>query len=837
MTELASAYVTLIPSLQGAQRQIQRELGGVDVNAAGSRLGDQLSGSIGRSLNLEVIGRRFQEIGGYIQGAGQKLTRWITLPAVGAATAVGGIATALGFRRLVALDTARAQFEGLGYDVEAVMAQVDAGVTDTALSMQEGAGVAVGALAANVPLDQLEDHIRRVANVTAAYGVEASHAGLLINQAYIDQGVSWGLLSQMQQNQIPIVSALADMYGVTGAEVRDMASSGEIAIEDLNRALDLSAGSAAESYASSWRGITSNIVANVGRVAATVLEGAFPIAKDALSDFLEVLRSDEASEWAAAMGQSLGEGFERVIDAIRTTIDWWQGLSDTTKTFLVTLAGVAVAAGPFLIVIGKIVTAFGGFLTALAAIKPLLAVLAGPIGLIVAAVAALTAGLVWFFTQTELGQQIWETVWDAIQVAVEWAADALAVAWEWIQAGAEALFTWFQNTALPAMQAVWDGITETATAAAGWYMEHVWPMFEAFGDLLSALWERIEQAAGRLWVVLEPIFGFIAAAWSVLWFGVQSVWQTVGPAIISAIQTGWQNLRTATETVWNIIKTAIETVLGVIQGVIRTVTAIIRGDWRGAWNEIKGIAETIWNGIRTSVHTAIDGVRAVISNTLTTIRGIWDTAWGTIVRRLTDAWNNITSAVAGGVSDAISTIRELPGRARDALSNIGSALLNAGRQLISGFIDGIRERFNSVRDTLSGLTDMLPSWKGPASRDRNLLTPAGNMIIEGFVDGLEEMYPEVRKSLLGLTDEVAGMHMQAPTPDYVPASWSAGTRPIGAGVRSGAAFAGADDGSGVGHLTVKVEATSSNLAEEIAKKSTQRIHDYVASSIGAGVNP
>src|SRR5690606_26166339 len=33
---------------------------------------------------------------------------------------------------------------------------------------------------------------------------------------------------------------------------------------------------------------------------------------------------------------------------------------------------------------------------------------ANPIGLIVAAIAALVAGIIWFFTQTEIGQQIWQ---------------------------------------------------------------------------------------------------------------------------------------------------------------------------------------------------------------------------------------------------------------------------------------------------------------------------------------------------------------------------------------------------------------------------------------------
>src|SRR5262249_39987192 len=39
------------------------------------------------------------------------------------------------------------------------------------------------------------------------------------------------------------------------------------------------------------------------------------------------------------------------------------------------------------------------------------ALAANPIGLVVVAITALVGGLVWFFTQTKLGQQVWQTVW------------------------------------------------------------------------------------------------------------------------------------------------------------------------------------------------------------------------------------------------------------------------------------------------------------------------------------------------------------------------------------------------------------------------------------------
>src|SRR5699024_1501361 len=103
--------------------QIQSQLSGMDLTPAGSELGKQLSGSIGKSMDLKTIGAKFKDVGGKISDVGSKLTKFITVPAVGAAAAVGGVVAAFGWGRLVSLDSAQAKLRGLGYeakDVEAV---------------------------------------------------------------------------------------------------------------------------------------------------------------------------------------------------------------------------------------------------------------------------------------------------------------------------------------------------------------------------------------------------------------------------------------------------------------------------------------------------------------------------------------------------------------------------------------------------------------------------------------------------------------------------------------------------------------------------------------------
>ena len=61
------------------------------------------------------------------------------------------------------------------------------------------------------------------------------------------------------------------------------------------------------------------------------------------------------------------------------------------------------------------------------------ALIANPIGLIIAAIAALVAGLIWFFTQTKLGQSIWKSFTEFMTSSMKAVGSFFASAWEGIQ--------------------------------------------------------------------------------------------------------------------------------------------------------------------------------------------------------------------------------------------------------------------------------------------------------------------------------------------------------------------------------------------------------------------
>src|SRR5690625_1041025 len=135
-TELGKAFVQIMPSAKGISGSIQKTLD-PEALSAGKSAGSRIASSIADSLG----------------GLGKTLTKSITVPALGAATAVAGVVGALGFKRLVGMDVAQAKLKGLGYEgkqLEVVMENAKDAVTGTTHTMADGGDVAEGALVAGV---------------------------------------------------------------------------------------------------------------------------------------------------------------------------------------------------------------------------------------------------------------------------------------------------------------------------------------------------------------------------------------------------------------------------------------------------------------------------------------------------------------------------------------------------------------------------------------------------------------------------------------------------------------------------------------------------------------
>ena len=410
---------------------------------------------------------------------------------------------------------------------------------------------------------------------------------------------------------------------------------------------------------------------------------------------------------------------------------------------------------------------------------------ANPIGLIVTAVAALTAGLVWFFTQTETGQQIWSSFVDWIKQAWQGIADFFVGLWSGISEGASTLWdgvvtTW--NVYIESLKAIWNALVTffsdlwvsiQEAASVAWMaittvvMAIVQPFIDGFmnvwnniSDGLTQIWEGIKMIFQGAWEFIKSIFlgailiiidlvtgnfNQLGADLSLIWEGIQNgislIWEgikTFFSGIVDAIVgygiAVFENFSAVLSAIWEFIKLAASATWEWIKS---TVTSLIIGLVQGAqsiWDGFMNFLSSLWEGIKS---TASNAWSSLASSVLNIINGL--------ISGAQNAWNSMSNAVSSLVSNVTGFFNQL--------WNID--LFGAGKAILQGFLDGLQSMWSSVTDFVGGIAGWIRDHKGPIEYDRKLLIPAGNAIMGSLDHGLKDGFKDVKKTVGGMAGEIS----------------------------------------------------------------------------------
>lgn len=206
----------------------------------------------------------------------------------------------------------------------------------------------------------------------------------------------------------------------------------------------------------------------------------------------------------------------------------------------------------------------------------------------------------------------------------------------------------------------------------------------------------------------------------------------VGWAIAAAVAVGvaiyknWDKVKAVTVRAWSAVSNAVTNAWSSIKGAVTGGGSAVTGAVSGAWGRVKGATSSAWNAVKSMVSRA---------------------------------WNAMTNAVKNGVGDVVRFHMELPQRILSALGNLGSLLVNAGSDVIEGFLNGLKAKWEDVKGFLASATDMIPNLKGPRAKDRKLLIDNGKAVMEGFKEGLNREWSEVKRFLKAATKWVENSAM------------------------------------------------------------------------------
>lgn len=117
----------------------------------------------------------------------------------------------------------------------------------------------------------------------------------------------------------------------------------------------------------------------------------------------------------------------------------------------------------------------------------------------------------------------------------------------------------------------------------------------------------------------------------------------------------------------------------------------------------------------------------------------------------TQAFINIRIGLTNAWNSAVAFLQSLPTRITNAIGSLNTLLYNAGRNVITGFVNGLLAEVGKLWSTLSWITANIPMRKGPETVDRQLLIPAGRALMDGLRMGIREGAEGVLGDLGNLT--------------------------------------------------------------------------------------
>lgn len=697
--EIAQAWVTLIPSFQGGQKAIAKELG-----AAGTEGGKEASKGF-------VSG-----IGGGVVKAGKIAAGGVAL--VGGA--IAGIAAAGGFTRAMQIEQAQAKLSGLGHDtkaVEAIMTDATAAVKGTAFGLGDAASVAAATVAAGVePGKELERTLSLVGDAATIAGTDMGTMGSIVNKVATSDMMQMDVANQLMDAGIPILQLVAEEMGVTAEEAREMASAGEVSFETFQNALENGMGGAALKSGETFMGSMANVKAALGRVGETILTpfltamtgaagGVIP-AIDSINTALKPMM-ENVGAWLTGelpgIVSGIGDAFGQVGPIFA---EIWAAASPL-------VSGLLGAFAPLIPQIMEFVSAFSPLSMIFQAIQPLLPQIVALVSQMAGTFASLLASII------PLGTTLVSVL---VPVLTSLIAAVLPVVGQVLGLIASVL-----PQLVPLFAMLATAIVGIVAAVAPLIVQLVSALLPVFMQLISAVLPVVVQA-------LQAIIPAVLMVVNVLMAVLLPIIQALLPVITMVFQT---------------IATVISGVMQAISGIIQIVMGVISGNWGAVWQGILTLLQGIWNIIQGVVMGAITIVSGIISSVLGVIVGVWNGLWTGISSFLSNTWDSITSAVDAGINGILDWFSALPGDIMGFLSGLPSQMLSMGGDIMQGLIDGIKNVGANIAgvigDLVGGAIDFGKSLLGINSPSR-VFMEIGEFTGQGLALGIESQQKSVQRA-------------------------------------------------------------------------------------------
>lgn len=401
------------------------------------------------------------------------------------------------------------------------------------------------------------------------------------------------------------------------------------------------------------------------------------------------------TELCVKLGDILLPILNKIISAISKFTNWLTNLNPAAQKIVLVVLAIVSALGPFLIILAKLISSVGTIMTIVPKLVAIIktvrtafaafnaTLLANPIVLIVAAIAALIAGFVLLWNKCEWFRNFWIGLWENVKNVCKAVIDGIVGFFtgiiDFIKNNWQGLLLFIVNPFAGAFKLFYDNCEGFRNFVDG-IIQKVKEIFASIVSFISTnVIEPIKQFFAPIvaWFtnLFMSIYTSLVSIINVIWGIIQGLWEMIvtlftaainwiNESIITPIKTAFtaaiEAIKTAIQVAWEFIKNIFITIATwVNDNVLVPIMNLLTSVWSWIQNNIimpiKNAFTAAWNTLKTGAVNAWEGIKNVFSSVASFFGNIFSTAWQK-VRNVFSAGGKIFAGIKDSIASVFTTV-------------------------------------------------------------------------------------------------------------------------------------------------------------------------------------
>lgn len=437
-----------------------------------------------------------------------------------------------------------------------------------------------------------------------------------------------------------------------------------------------------------WDGVTDKVASVFGRI------------KDIMSGALDFMKTGDTADYAAALGISEDSPIftaltffrDRIVDVKNIAVASWDFMKAKWSEFT---TGFGQFYQTWIVpVIDFIGTAFGALKDVAVAAWDLMK----------AKWEEFTIGFGQFYqTWIAPGVNLLVTIFGVLR-------DAAVAGWQLMQQKwqefTQLFVEFYQAWIVPIIDAMQMGFQMLGSVVSAAF-NGVWTAIQFVGSVISAVWSGIIQPILSLFMsVAQAVGTFVASVFTAV---IGGAFRVMG-SVISSIWNG------VIKPTWDFFRNA--------AGLLADV---LTGNFANIRNRFSSMGQAISNIVHGVINSAMNFFRSIFENAKQ------------VAASFGQAIGRMVGTVRNKIGEMMGVLGQIPSKVQGVFASAGSWLVNAGKNIISGLINGIKSMFGQVENAIGSvmpdkIRGMIGFSGGGVYMEQGGITRA---YIDGGIDKLE----------------------------------------------------------------------------------------------------